>query len=393
MQSFKMILIFMLAIFLCCSHKKNTTEDLSSNSYAFVITSDYQTGSYSAIDLESLKSVNDIGMGLIHSDARAKYFNGKVYIVNRYGRDNIQILDPLNQLATISEISMGSSSNPQDIIVVGEDKAYVTRFGSNELWIINPALGAKTGAIDLSGYAPTVNNGIPDMAMMYYSTDSKLLFVSLQRLAPDWSPTEYSSVIVINTVNDQVVKEIKLSWDDNGTPVYAKNPYTNFRYVSKDNWQPNTEDNNDHLFLSCVGACGYKYQADGGIIAVDMVDLHCENGFIITESSINSEIMDFVVKSKTEAYAVTSDINYNSTFIKFNPQTGTITSVLKTNGDNNGTLWSLALHSSGKLFMCDRYALNPGVRIYDTNNNDLPLNDNNPVNVGLPPLDIAFIEN
>lgn len=65
---------------------------------------------------------------------------------------------------------------------------------------------------------------------------------------------------------------------------------------------------------------------------------------------------------------------------------------MQSNTDNFGSLWSLAWHNSGKLYVCDRKATNTGVKIYDTFANDLPYSNNNPVSAGLPPFDIIFIE-
>ncbi len=57
-----------------------------------------------------------------------------------------------------------------------------------------------------------------------------------------------------------------------------------------------------------------------------------------------------------------------------------------------GYLWTLAIHSTGKLLLCDRNALGPGIRLYGTYNDDAPINNNLPIDVGLPPFDIVFVE-
>jgi hypothetical protein len=398
-----LILLIVISIISCGADQKADDVPISpSTGVAFVVTTDFYTGSYSTIDINTLTPYNDLGKGIINSDVQSvRSFNDKIFIVNSYGRDSIQVLDPVNNFQTVSETSMGTYSNPHDIMLVSPDKAYVTRFGSNELWIINPETGVKYDkTIDLSEHSYNYPaNNIPYMDKMYYDSSTNYLFVSLQRLNTSWSPVDYGSIIVIDTTTDLVKKEIKLQLDDAGTE-YAKNPATYFRFASKDIWQPATADGNAHLLISCVGLTGLSYSEDGGLVAIDLADLHCEKGYILKESEIHMEISDFEIKSNSEIYAVTSKYITNSDSIsrlaridyKKNPIS---VSVLKTNYSSNdgyGPLWSLSLHSSGRLFLCDRDVFNPGVRVYDTSNGDLPLNNNNPVYVGFPPSNLIFVE-
>jgi len=356
---------------------------------AFVLTTDYQTGSYSTIDIQTLKTSKDLGMGHIHSDACVRASHGRVYIINRLGRDNIQTLDPIANFQTINELSMGTSSNPHDIILVSQEKAYVTRYGEGELWIINPSTNEKIGEIDISEYADSSTGGKPRMSHLYYHADTKRLFVEIQRLKADWYPADYSSAVVIDTETDSVITEIKLQWGNES----ATNPYTHFRYVPREDWQPVPPDNNDHIFVSCVGYFGFWIQLDCGIVAIDIQDMECEEGYVFSEETANAEITEFVIKSGTVGYATTSDADFHSKLLKFNPTTGELIKTLREDEGEYGFLWSLAYHpASGKLFVCDRNALDPGVRIYDTNNDDEPLNDGDPVYVGLPPFDIVFVE-
>lgn len=367
----------------------------------FVLTTDYSTGSFSIIDPANLISYNDVGLYMVHSDAMVRYFSSMpdyVYIINRLGQDNIQALDRLNSYDTVFQESMGSSSNPHDIWVVDNSRAYVTRYGASRLWIINPATGKKTGEIDLSAYADDTIPGLPRMSRLYHHDGEQRLFIAVQRLASNWHPSEFSSVIVIDTDPSSadyntVIAEIQLSWTEGTDTINATNPYTNFRYVPDAWWDPPSgNDGHDHLFISCVGEFGYFFQLDCGIVAIDVTDLHCEAGYILSEVTAGTEITEFVIKSDTEGYATTSDENFRSKLIKFNPQTRSVTSTIRSDSGNWGYLWTLGLDSSGRLYVCDRNALDPGVRIYDTNNSDAPLNSNNPVYVGLPPFDLAFIE-
>lgn len=366
----------------------------------FVLTSDYSTGSFSVFDPDTLTAYNDIGPHMVHSDAMVRYFSAMpdyVYIINRYGQDNIQALNRHLNYTTVFQESMGTLSNPHDICVVDSGRAYVTRYEESRLWIIDPATGQKTGEIDLSAYADDTMPGIPHMSRMYHHESTQRLFVAIQRLASNWHPSEYSSVIVIDTdVSssncNEVIDEIQLTWAEGSETINATNPTTKFSYVPAAWWQPSTADGHDHIFISCVGEFGHFFQLDCGIVAIDVTDLHCESGYVLSEATASTEITEFVIKSGTEGYATTSDENFKSTLIKFNPQTGTVTSILRSDDGGWGCLINLGLDSTEKLYLCDRNALNTGVRIYDTNTGDVELNGGDPVYVGLPPFDLVFIE-
>ena len=367
-----------------CNPAPEETPVSSPIDVAFIVTSDYTTGSYSTIELSNLKTARDLGTGKIHSDACARYFNGYVYVINRQGRDNIQVLDPGANFQTLREISVGTNSNPHDIIVVSKTKAYVTRWGAAALWIIDPSTGTKTGEIDLSSYADA--DGLPEMDKMYYDAANSRLFVTLQKLdSANWyAPTTRSSVVVISTATDTVSTEIVLQ-AGGGYPV---NPFSHLRFVSKSLWQPATADNHDHLFVACVNDWGF--QANTGIVAIDLTDLNCESAFVIQNNDTSfGEINDFVIKTSTLGYAVTADSSSRNKLIRFNTQTGAYLSTLHTNASYS--LTRLDLHASGKLFVCDSLTAEPGVRVYDTGDSDKLL-EGKPLDVGLPPMDITFVE-
>src|SRR5207253_1548992 len=50
-------------------------------SVAFVLTTDFSTGSYSVVDLNTRSVTKDIKRGGVHSDAIARFFSGRVYVV------------------------------------------------------------------------------------------------------------------------------------------------------------------------------------------------------------------------------------------------------------------------------------------------------------------------
>jgi hypothetical protein len=122
--------------------------------FAFVVTTDFQSGSFATLPLGDPQSLQ-VNRGSIGSDAVARFHDGRVYVINRFGADNIQALDPEQDFATIYQCSVGNGANPQDIAFASSNKAYVTRLELPTVAIVDPTVGADCagflhGEIDLS---------------------------------------------------------------------------------------------------------------------------------------------------------------------------------------------------------------------------------------------------
>ena len=66
---------------------------------------------------------------------RARWHDGLLYVVNRFGQDNVQVLNPAQGFATVQQFSTGAGSNPHDIAFASPVKAYVTRYELADLLI------------------------------------------------------------------------------------------------------------------------------------------------------------------------------------------------------------------------------------------------------------------
>ena len=95
---------------------------------AFVVTTDFSTGGLSAIDLDTRQVASQVAT--VHSDATLRVYGRIIYVVNRFGQDNIQVIDPDGSYATLRQFSTGNGSNPQDIVLVSFHKAYVSRYAT-----------------------------------------------------------------------------------------------------------------------------------------------------------------------------------------------------------------------------------------------------------------------
>lgn len=327
--------------------------------FLLITTTDYQSGSYGvyAADPGIMSASNPS----IYSDATAVFYGGKVWVVNRFGQDNILEIDPATGFQpTSNQFSVGAGSNPYDVAFASLAKAYVSRYGATAVWIVNPSTGQKLGEIDLSAYADAAD-GKPEMA--YMTVVGNRLFIALQRLDRTrfpWAPTDASYVAVVDTTSDSIVDADPGQPGVNPMVLAGKNPTTP--------WQPF----DGRLYVGEQGALGVL---DGGIERVNPTTLASE-GFLATENAFGGEINDFVL-GLNRGYAITSDTacsippNYTpcNTHLKtFNSATGgNVQTVLDSNGF---TLSKIALSQDGsRLFVLDRDLLKPGLRVFRTSDN------------------------
>ena len=339
----------------------------AAQSRAFVVTTDFQTGGMSAIDL-STRAVS-VDVASVYKDARARWHGGLVYVLNRFGADNVQILNPATGYSTVRQFSVGNGANPSDIVVVSPTKAYVSAYDRAQLQKWNPATGASLGSIDLSAFADA--DGLPEADHM--ARFGRWLFVALQRLdrTQGFIPTDSSLVVVIDTATDAVV-DVNPSLPGTQAIVLARtNPVTAFA------WDPIGR----RFHLGCVGAYGVL---DGGIVRIDPATF-TDAGVAITEAALQGDVSDVEWHTASHSYAIVSDTNFNTSLITWNPTTGTRIASLFTPGGFG--LADCAINDRGELYVCDNSFAVQGIRIFSTAT-DLQIAG--PLGTGLPPYQVMF---
>jgi hypothetical protein len=306
------------------------------------------------------------------SDAVVRWFFGQLYVVGRFGCDNITIYDPAT-FGVVRQFSVGNGSNPNDIYAVSPTKAYVTRYDSADLWIVNPSTGAFVGAISLAAFADADN--LPEMNRLTYHAGR--LFVSVQRLDRDnfFSPTDHSLVVVIDTQTDQVVDCNAGLPGVQGIVLPATNPTTEFA----------TTPEGDFL-LGCTGFYG---TLDGGVARIDPRTLTSE-GLEATESNLGGDVNDVAVSpgasGVVRAFCVISDASFNTSVVTYLRATGG--SVQTVHPAVGFSLADIEVDDREELYVCDRTFSAPGVRVFD--GTTLVQLTTVPLATGLPPQDICF---
>src|SRR5262245_45383930 len=70
---------------------------------AYIVTTDFATGGLSVVDLANRQVTPNVAS--VHSDATLRVYSGLIYVINRFGQDNIQVIDPGNHFDTVKHCS------------------------------------------------------------------------------------------------------------------------------------------------------------------------------------------------------------------------------------------------------------------------------------------------
>jgi DNA-binding beta-propeller fold protein YncE len=356
--------------FLLALHLAPASPAAAADTKAFAFTSDFQTGSLSVANLATRAVSLDVAS--VGSDAVLRYFGGSLYVVNRYGGDNIQVIDPTSY-ATLRQFSVGNGSNPQDIVFVSSTKAYVSRYASATLLVVNPsnANGLPQSSISLAAFAD--GDGLPEMAHMIRI--GRYVYVACQRLA-GFAASNPSVVVVIDTQTDQVVDVDPITPGVQAIALTLRNPITSFEY----------DRAKGRLWIGCAGDIGVL---DGGIEAIDPYHFVSE-GTQITEAALGGDINDVAWHTASHAYALVGNGAVNK-LVVWNPTTGLVTATPFT-ANGGFSLPDMEMNDRGELYVCKNPSPatstdRPGLLVFSTATDALLAG---PLNTGLPPICVTF---
>ncbi len=337
---------------------------------AFVVTSDFQTGSFAVFPVLQPEAIAT-NVERIHSDAVARAHGGIVYVVNRLGGDNIQAIDPAAGYATRWQCSVDNGSNPHDIAFAAPDKAYVTRYERSTLLIVDPTTGPDCagfvrGTVDLAQFAD--GDGLPEMDQAVVIDGT--LFVTLQLLDRRnfFRPTDRSLIALVDVATDTVIGSV---------PLTGTNPFAESAGLAPD---PLTGT----ILLTEVGEFGRA--DDGGVERFDPAT-RTVSGFLVTEQDLGGNVTDVVLVDADRAYAIVLDAAARSRVVRFDPTTRQVAATLAA-----GDEFLVDIErgpDGGTLYLTDRTLRRPGIRRFSiADDSELPPS---PLDTGLPPFDVVFV--
>lgn len=336
---------------------------------AVITTTDYSSGSFSSLDLNTNTATND--HLTIHSDAVVRTYRDKVYVINRLGQDNVIVLDRSDLKTPLTQYSTGNGSNPHDMAFVSEEKAYISRYERTQVLIVNPVTGDSLGVVDLSSFADA--DGLPEIS--HLALYGNYLFAACQRLDRDngFVPTDVSVIAVVDVLTDQVVDVDANTAGVQGIAMASKNPAGAVQRGNK--W-----------FLSAVNT--FDDLTDGGIEVIDLASLRSD-GVVLGEMALGGNLSSLAMVSDDEGYVVVLDASFVNVVKRFGLGMQSVSAGLS--GLSGGFVPSLGVFG-GRLYVLDQGSFvdptSAGVKVYDVRTDQLVAG---PISTGLPPASIAFV--
>jgi hypothetical protein len=356
--------------------------NLFKNEYAVLTTvaSDYSAGSYSTIDTSTF-ATNATIKSYATSDLAVSTFGKNIYILGRHNSDTLDRYDVNNPSLNLfpSSYSTLSSSetatkNPHSIILQGTLKAYVIRYGSNKMWIVNPSASSSSdfykSELDLSAY----DDGDGSAEISQGVIVGSKLFLGAQRLT-SFSPTNTSYVVAVDTNTETEISTGKGEGSLNGIALPARNP-NKIIYAKSTGL----------IYVQCTGAyasfsSGAARQYTGGIVTIDPTTyetkLLIDDGETAsTDGTYGGLVSNMAICSATKGYLLIYK-SWGSTALRpFNPTTGEVSAELSsfTSVDIRG----ISCDSQGRLWV----SASTGVTVINSSDNSV-VKEN--IDVGLLP--------
>lgn len=346
---------------------------------AFVVTGDFESGSFAALPLSD-PADGAVDLGPLHGDAVARSFGGLVYVVNRFGADNIQAIDPAQGWRTLFQCSVGNGTNPHDIAFVSTDKAYVTLYEEAHLLIVDPTVGPtcegfERGRIDLTPFADS--DGLPEMDQMAV-VDGKL-FVALQRLDRNrfFEPSGTSTLVVIDTETDTFIDTRPETPGVDPIALRWTNPLGASRGLPID-------PASGEIIVVQLGSFGEL--GDGGVETIHPTTF--EHGrVLLSEEDLGLNLTDVAVVDGRIAWVIGTDESFRNFVVQVDMTLG---EPLRTLFETDVYLTDLEFEPRhGTIWLTDRTFDAAGIRIFDAQDGS---GFETIYATGLPPNDIVFVE-
>jgi hypothetical protein len=254
------------------------------------------------------------------SDIRATTFGDHFYRLGRFEQDNISKWSFNNVVTPTWEFSVGSFANPYDVIFVSETKAYILRWGENEIWVVDPSVANnsdeanfKIGEIDLTVYNQGAGSNAASAIL-----DNGFLYIVLEGFDASYVP-QTSHLIKIDTMTDTEV-------DVNG--VAAGNGYALTVKNAGDLELLGTD-----IYVAGKGRYASSFanpptarELTGGIELVDASGATFTSSLLVDDddANVNAQITSVEVASATKGYLTTYNGFEDLDVIEFNPTTGAV---------------------------------------------------------------------
>lgn len=174
--------------------------------HLLVTSTDFSTGAVGLVELATHEVAADLASA--STDAVPVAWGERAFVINRFGYDYVDELDPADALALRHEFALVPSelevsANPQALVFDGSARAWISLYGAPELqvWRV-PEPGADADALagevafDLSAFADA--DGVPELGSLIACGEQ--LFAVAERIdRAAWVPSDQTLLIPITT--------------------------------------------------------------------------------------------------------------------------------------------------------------------------------------------------
>jgi hypothetical protein len=323
----------------CFEDNNPTGPDNATGGKLFVVESDYQSGLVEWLTIEG--STLGTGNLSVYSDACVRTYGGYLYILERFGADNVIKFDPskTDESGVLYQTHLGDNWNPQDIEFVSETKAYIANQNEPKITIFNPTAGTVTDNIDISAYTFNPDSNASPYANQMALSEGKL-YVMLQR-RDGWNPGAPTLIITINTSTDAI----------SAADTIACQYKNGFDMVCVDGV----------LYVTNPGSAFST--GDGGIEKIDLSTKTVTT--IIDETALGGNPNQIVHKSGSRFY-VQNYIGWkNVSVVEIDASSGAVVTTLPEITDAFGGICYDS--ESEKLYVGERDSIDVGIRVFEDN--------------------------
>ncbi len=304
----------------------------------------------------------------VHSDSKLISYKGYIYILERFGADNIFKLNPSKKgdASIVYQTHLGDNWNPQDMAFVSDSKAYVAVENVPYILIFDPKEGKIKDSIltrdyiyepgeNDSGYAATS----PHCHSL--AIHDGYLYAALQRRNGDWAqPGGKAKILKIDIEDNEIVSEIDMAYGNS----------TALRLVD------------GYLYVSTLGK--FENKSDG---AIERINLETEKTEILfEESDFEANIYNFVHKEGMQFYAL-SYVSWGNVGVKLLDLKNkkVLKSLPKITDAGSDLLYD---SNTQRLFITEREPTASGIKIFDNKENFIA----GPLEMDVPPSSLTLVE-
>ncbi|NLD91849.1 MAG: hypothetical protein GX639_04180 [Fibrobacter sp.] len=299
-----------------------------------------QSGYFEWISIKK-QAIENTGFPVFH-DAMVKTYKKDVYIIERFGADNIIKYDPSkngkNGLVNQMKTDSAEGSNPQDIAFLSDTKAFIANQNKPAITLFNPLTLTKTGTIDISKYTYMKDRNTSPHASSL-EIDGNYLYVLLQR-RDGYTYKIPSLILKINMLTNEIEDTVSTVYK-NGNKIIC---------------------NNGYLYVMNTGS--YSAAAgDAGIEAVKLSDKSVTT--VITAEGLGG--CPYNVQHKNgDIFYVTVYVTYHNVHVKeIDFSTGNIVAVVPDVNDAFGGICYDKKNNTLYVGECD--SLNMGIKVFKNN--------------------------